>query len=148
MKELTSSITAVYTRPIPCYDRHSFSDDPGIPSGAGLTGKKPYFDGIRGGRTGVEHRIRSLLSWLWYNTRLRNRRDEQEEGRRRKELAGVRASALPSLVSNVRDYAIFMLDPQGYIVAGTKGEVVLPSRDQRIQKRRARRENICRLLPG
>ncbi|HZE83136.1 MAG TPA: PAS domain S-box protein, partial [Puia sp.] len=52
---------------------------------------------------------------VWYNTRLLNKRDEQRVAAERTLLESEARFRL--MINSVKDYAIFMLDPSGYIVS-------------------------------
>jgi PAS domain S-box-containing protein len=82
-----------------------------------------YWNGLITTEFGVAVLISSIILTfsviIWFNIRLLNRRDQQKQAAERKLQESEERFRL--IVSSVKDYAIFMLDPAGKIISWNEG---------------------------
>jgi PAS domain S-box-containing protein len=82
-----------------------------------------YWNGLITTEFGVALLVSSIILTfsviIWFNTRLLNRRDQQKQVAEKKLQESEERFRL--IVSSVKDYAIFMLDPSGQIVSWNEG---------------------------
>jgi PAS domain S-box-containing protein len=82
-----------------------------------------YWKGLISTEFGVDILVSAILLAfvviVWFNARLLNRRDEEKKTAERQLMESEARFRL--LVSSVKDYAIFMLDPSGYVISWNEG---------------------------
>lgn len=82
-----------------------------------------YWKGLITTEFGVDILVSAILLAfvviVWFNARLLNHRDEQKNTAERHLMESEERFRL--LVSSVKDYAIFMLDPSGYVISWNEG---------------------------
>jgi PAS domain S-box-containing protein len=82
-----------------------------------------FWKGLISTELGVAALVSSIIYTsafiIWYNTRLLNKRDKQRQAAEKTLMESEERFRL--LVSSVKDYAIFMLDPDGYIISWNEG---------------------------
>ncbi|HEY4062958.1 MAG TPA: PAS domain S-box protein [Puia sp.] len=94
-----------------------------LPASLGLIRLVAYWKGLISTELGVTLLVSSIIYTfifiVWYNARLLNKRDQQKETTEKTLAASEQRFAL--LVGGVKDYAIFMLDPEGFVISWNEG---------------------------
>jgi len=82
-----------------------------------------YWKGLISTEFGVDILVSAILLAfvviVWFNARLLNHRDEEKKAAERQLM--VSEARFRLMVSSVKDYAIFMLDPSGYVISWNEG---------------------------